>query len=195
MGKKVTCDNLAAEKEKAIDEYNKLEKEFDKLVAGVEPLDDNGTHTRVFIRSFMDGMGWTDYIENEDGEESKNMGGTPYQPKDIRDCLGELSNYDLEPPEGAGKEPPHPPVTPAVKELRKKLIEHLEKELRVDSNSKAVTFNGTDGKGDPVEMGKDDWRTAGDQGKVEGKLGKALKDCLKEKGKKYKEQQPPKEKS
>jgi hypothetical protein len=189
LGKKVTCDNLAAEKEKAIKEYKELEKEFDKLVAGVEPLDDNGTHTRVFVRSFMDGMGWTDYIENEDGEESKNMGGTPYQPKDIRDCLGELSNYSPPP------EPPHPPVTDEVKKWRKKLIEHLEKELRVDSNSGAVTFNGTDGKGDSIEMGTDSWRTAGDEGKVEGKLGKALKTCLKEKGKKYKEQQQPKEKS
>jgi len=186
---KLKCENLAAEKEKAINEYQDLERQFDELVADIEPLDDNGTHTQVFVRSFMDGMGWTDYIENEDGEESKNMGGTPYQPKDIRDCLGELSNYSPPP------EPPHPPVTPEVKDWRKKLIEHLEKELRVDSDSGAVTFNGTDGRGDSVEMGTDSWRTAGDEGKVEGKLGKALKDCLKEKGKKYKEQQPPKEKS
>ena len=135
-------------------------------------------------------------------------------------------------------------------------MEHLEKELSVDSNSGAVTFCGSSkkdkkdadklfdwekrnpvpvkpvkadykGKGasaqfgidmttyetnkeawndakfkfmkgegirrtsdDPdastcKEVGADSWRTAGDAGKVEGKLGNAMVSCLKEKAKQY----------
>jgi hypothetical protein len=256
------CENLAEEMEKTLDAYDALQKEFDELVSedpSAVPLDDNGTSTQVFIRSYMDGMGWTDYIMNEDGEESKNMGSTPYQPRDIRACLAELSGY--KPTEEPGPQPPNPPNAVGVPEeelmaWRKGLVEHLEKELRVDSDSGAVTFCGstTEQKevGDEIdeyiknnprpekpksnasdnsrakyikaeeawlaafnedwkknhggdsappeaewcsEVGTDSWRTAGDDGKVEGKLGGSLKSCLKEKGKKYTEQQPPKDES
>jgi len=273
---KLKCENLADEMGKTLEAYEALQKEFDELVSEdpyAVPLDDNGTSTQVFIRSFMDGMGWTDYIMNEDGEESKNMGSTPYQPRDIRACLAELSGYEGPPPGGAkeepGPQPPNPPNPDGVSEeelmaWRKGLIEHLEKELRVDSDSGAVTFCGeTDTQkkaGDEIdeyiknnprpekpksnaseksrekyteaekawwedfntywkdkhdeesapgydsegnhteagwcsEVGTDSWRTAGDDGKVEGKLGGSLKSCLKEKGKKYTEQQPPKDES
>ena len=247
-GKEVKCSELSTLKNVTQAAYEKAEEKFygQDAVAEASPLDDNGESTQVFIRSFMDGMGWSDYIMNEDGEESKNMDGVPYQPRDLRACLAQLSDYQPQ-----QEPPPHP-----NNKWRKGLMEHLEKELRVDSNSGAVTFCGSSkkdkkdadklfdwekrnpvpvkpvkadykGKGasaqfgidmttyetnkeawndakfkfmkgegirrtsdDPdastcKEVGSDSWRTAGDAGKVEGKLGNAMVSCLKEKAKQY----------
>jgi len=247
--KEVKCSELSTLKNVTQAAYETAEEKFygQDAVAEASPLDDNGESTQVFIRSFMDGMGWSDYIMNEDGEESKNMDGVPYQPRDLRACLSQLSDYQPQ-----QEPPPHP-----NNKWRKGLMEHLEKELRVDSNSGAVTFCGSSKKDkkdadklfdwekrNPVpvkpvrgdytaprggkkqfdidmttyetnkkawndakfkfmkgegirrtsddpdastckEVGSDSWRTAGDAGKVEGKLGNAMVSCLKEKAKQY----------
>ena len=136
---------------------------------------ENGPHVRGYVKSFMTGMHWDTYIDNLDGKKSINIGGYNLKPAEFRSCLAELSGYPEE-------------SNPPNKEWRKGLQEHLEKNLKIDSDTNAVNIRGKDGE-KTNSLAEDTWRSAGDAKKIAGGLGDDLISCIKKKYSKRKSAQ------
>ena len=116
-----------------------------------------GPHEKTVIRAFFKRMHWDKYMDGSDDDRKiLEIGNLAITPKQIRECLGELSKWD-----GNGT-----------------LSEHLEKNVRIEPGTQKLVF--TTDNGD-VEIGNDTWRMAGDISKISGWLGKDLRDCLEEK--------------
>ena len=90
------------------------------------------------------------------------MGGRVAQPKDIRTCLSELSNFkgDIDTPDG-----------------RIELKNHLKKQCKIDGEFGGVVTKGPNGN---LKLFKDEWRSAGTSSqKVASYFGKDVQKCLK----------------
>jgi len=124
--------------------------------------DANGPYTQTYVREYMNNMHWDKYIKNLDGKKQLQIGGVNCKPRDLRECLGELSGFkgDTSTPEG-----------------RAELLEHLERRVDIDADTGAVRVNGEGG----ASLGYDTWRTAGTSPKTAAGPGKDLRECLRKK--------------
>ena len=124
--------------------------------------DANGPYTQTYVREYMNNMHWDKYIANLDGKKQLQIGGVNCKPKDLRECLGELSGFegDTSTPEG-----------------RAELLEHLERRVDIDADTGAVRIKGENG----ASLGYDTWRTAGTSPKTAAGPGKDLRECLRNK--------------
>ena len=127
-----------------------------------ENPDANGPYTQTYVREYMNNMHWDKYIANLDGKKQLQIGGVNCKPKDLRECLGELSGFegDTSTPEG-----------------RAELLEHLERRVDIDADTGAVRIKGENG----ASLGYDTWRTAGTSPKTAAGPGKDLRECLRNK--------------
>jgi len=130
---------------------------------------ENGPHVRGYVKSWLKGMHWDKYIDNLDGKKNIQMGGINCKPEDFRKCLAKEAGIDEEPD-------PKP-----NKEWRRALQEHLEKNVKIDANSNAVSLRAQkDKKGDKIrKLGEDTWRSAGDSKKIAGGIGDDMIECIK----------------
>jgi hypothetical protein len=127
-----------------------------------ENPDANGPYTQTYVREYMNNMHWDKYIKNLDGKKQLQIGGVNCKPRDLRECLGELSGFkgDTSTPEG-----------------RAELLEHLERRVDIDADTGAVRVKGENG----ASLGYDTWRTAGTSPKTAAGPGKDLRECLRKK--------------
>ena len=122
----------------------------------------NGPHIQGYISTVMSAMHFDSYIDGGDKKMIIQMGIRGAQPKDIRKCLAEQSNFDgdIESTDG-----------------RDKLKQHLKEKCQIDSESGAIYVESPDGK---KEIAEDTWRTAGTSQKVASHFGSGMRDCIKE---------------
>ena len=139
---------------------------------------ENGPHVRGYVKSWMKGMHWDAYIDNLDGKKNIQIGGINCKPEDFRKCLANEAGIDPEPKPKNPKNPT-PEEKKAIKEWRKQLQEHLEKNIQIDADSNAVNLKGKDGN-KVSSLGEDTWRSAGDAKKIAGGIGDDMIDCIKE---------------
>ena len=140
-----------------------------------ENPDANGPYTQTYVREYMNNMHWDKYIANLDGKKQLQIGGVNCKPKDLRECLGELSGFtdpNSDPPLN-----PEPTDPKKKEEWRKKLLAHLEEKVDIDADTGAVRVKGKDG----ASLGYDTWRTAGTSPKTAAGPGKDLRECLRNK--------------
>ena len=114
-----------------------------------------GEHERTYTRSFMKRMHFDKYINGDvDDDKVIEIGNIALTPKDFRECLGTLTEWD-----GEGD-----------------LMSHVEKTMRIKPGTQSLMF--VNSKGEEQELAEDTWRTAGDQPKIAGRLNKDLRKCL-----------------
>jgi len=119
-----------------------------------------GPHERTVIRGFMKRMHWNKYLDGSDDDRKiLEIGTLAVTPKQMRECLAELTGWD-----GKGS-----------------LSEHIEKNVRIQPGTQRMVY--VTGEGKEIEIGNDTWRMAGDESKISGSLGKDLRECLEEKNK------------
>ena len=100
-------------------------------------------------------MHWDRYINGVDDDKKMiEIGNKSYSPKDFRDCIGELTEWD-----GKGS-----------------LKDWVLKKMRIEPGSSKLKFVSKEGK--EIHLGNDTWRTAGDLSKVAGNLGDDMQKCL-----------------
>jgi len=189
-----------------IDRSKWLEKQHEQIVSktqeldGGDPAGENGPHQRAYVKSFMKEMHWESYVDNLDGRKSINMGGKTYRPSHFRQALAETSGFSTKKTKLLNERDKDGNFTDRAKKYRKELQEHLEKTVKMapgggevyivsnnpnDPNA-VVICTKRDKKGKCLAevkghvLATDDWRTAGDGGKVDGSLGKAMKTKLQE---------------
>ena len=122
----------------------------------------NGPYMQTYVREYMKNMNWNKYIDNLDGKKQLQIGGQNVQPKDVRECLAELSGFDTEKND----------LTTA--EGRTALRRHLERTVDIDADTGAVNIRGEGG----ASIGYDTWRTAGTSPKCAAGPGPDLRKCL-----------------
>ena len=155
-------------------EKNMVKGTYKKIVNSIEEADkrrgfpdekgNNGPHTQGYITTVMDSMHIGLYIDNYDGDAGIAMGGRVAQPRDMRECLAELTGFkgDISTSEG-----------------RKQLKEWIRKRCKIDSEYGGVVTKGP--KGD-IKLFKDEWRSAGsDTQKVASYYGESMQNCMKSK--------------
>ena len=115
---------------------------------------EGGPNEQTYTNSFMKRMHWDRYLDGVDDDKKMiEVGDKSYSPKDFRECLASLTNFD-----GNGS-----------------LKEHISKTMRVKPGTQQLSFTS---KGKEVHIGTDTWRTAGDLSKIAGGLGNDMKKCL-----------------
>jgi hypothetical protein len=108
----------------------------------------------------MKRMHWNKYLDGSDDDRKiLEIGTLAVTPKQMRECLAELTGWD-----GKGS-----------------LSEHIEKNVRIQPGTQRMVY--VTGEGKEIEIGNDTWRMAGDESKISGSLGKDLRECLEEKNK------------
>jgi len=135
---------------------------------------ENGPHVRGYVKTWMKGMHWDKYIENLDGKKNIQIGGINCKPADFRKCLAKTAGLPEEPQPKKGEK------TPTKKQIawRKKVQEHLEKNIKIDADSNAVNLKSKKG-GEEKSLGEDTWRSAGDSPKIASGIGDDMIECIK----------------
>ena len=114
-----------------------------------------GPNEQTYTESFLKRMHWDRYLSGVDDDKKMiEIGNRSYSPKDFRDCIGELTEWN-----GEGD-----------------LKDHILKKMRIEPGSSKLKFVTKEGK--EVHLGNDTWRTAGDLSKVAGNLGTDMQKCL-----------------
>lgn len=114
-----------------------------------------GPNEQTYTESFLKRMHWDRYLSGVDDDKKMiEIGNKSYSPKDFRDCIGELTEWN-----GEGD-----------------LKDHILKKMRIEPGSSKLKFVTKEGK--EVHLGNDTWRTAGDLSKVAGNLGTDMQKCL-----------------
>ena len=114
-----------------------------------------GPNEQTYTLSFLKRMHWDRYIDGiDDNKKMIEIGDKSYSPKDFRDCIGELMDWD-----GKGS-----------------LKDWVLKKMRIEPGSSKLKFVSKEGK--EIHLGNDTWRTAGDLSKVAGNLGDDMQKCL-----------------
>ena len=117
--------------------------------------EEGGPNEQTYTNSFLKRMHWDRYVDGiDDDKKMIEVGDKSLSPKDFRDCLSDLTEWD-----GNGS-----------------LKEHLSKTMRIKPGTQELMFVGKDNK--ELHLGTDTWRTAGDLSKIAGGLGSDLKKCL-----------------
>ena len=145
---------------------NAIQKEDKKLDSNSYPKNpdgENGPNQQAYIKDYLHRMHFDAYISGErDGVSSQNIGGDNVEPEYYRNCLAELSGFDikkLNTPNGSTQ-----------------LITHLTKRLRIYPDSDSIAFGN---KKSSVQIGKETYRTKGESKSILGALGNDMQKCLK----------------
>jgi len=139
---------------------------------GIPPK--NGPNKQAYIESVLDALHYNDLIDLEDDRDHKfiqQMGIVGAKASDIRNCLAELSGYDIPPGD------------------RKGLKKHLRENCQVNAETGKISVK-SDKESGGKELMSDEFRTAGTSDKVDSKHGVDMRECIinkvSEKAKKWK---------
>ena len=125
---------------------------------GIPPK--NGPNKQAYIESVLDALHYNQLIDLEDDRDHKfiqQMGIVGAKASDIRNCLAELSGYDIPPGDREG------------------LKKHLKDNCQVDANTGRISVNSPNGN---KELMSDEFRTAGTSDKVDSKHGLDMRECI-----------------
>ena len=122
----------------------------------------NGPAVETYVRGTLKSLHIDTYVTNFDGKVQIEMGGVGCVPADVRGCMASLSGFkgDINSEKG-----------------RAALIDHLSKNVKVDSDSDAVYLVGDNGQ--RTYIASDTWRQAGSSKKIATGFGSNLRKCLK----------------
>jgi hypothetical protein len=122
----------------------------------------NGPAVETYVRGTLKALHIDTYVTNFDGKVQIEMGGVGCTPVDVRGCMASLSGFkgDINSEKG-----------------RAALVDHLSKNVKVDSDSDAVYLVGDNGQ--RTYIASDTWRQAGSSKKIATGFGSNLRKCLK----------------
>ena len=127
---------------------------------GIPPK--NGPNKQAYIESVLDALHYNDLIDLEDDRDHKfiqQMGIVGAKASDIRNCLAELSGYDIPPGD------------------RKGLKKHLRENCQVNAETGKISVK-SDKESGGKELMSDEFRTAGTSDKVDSKHGVDMRECI-----------------
>ena len=122
----------------------------------------NGPAVETYVRGTLKSLHIDTYCANYDNQVQIEMGGVGCTPIDVRGCMANLSGFKGDTKSEKG---------------RADLINHLSKNVKVDSDSDAVYLVGDNGQ--RTYIASDTWRQAGSAKKIATAFGSNLRSCLK----------------
>ena len=127
---------------------------------GIPPK--NGPNKQAYIESVLDALHYNQLIDLEDDRDHKfiqQMGIVGAKASDIRNCLAELSGYDIPPGDREG------------------LKKHLRENCQVNAETGKISIKSDEESGGK-ELMSDEFRTAGTSDKVDSKHGVDMRECI-----------------
>ena len=127
---------------------------------GIPPK--NGPNKQAYVDSVLEALHYNQLIDVEDDRDHKmiqQMGIIGARASHIRNCLAELSGYDMPPGDREG------------------LKKHLKENCQVDAETGRISIKSDDESGNK-ELMSDEFRTAGTSDKVDSKHGVDMRECI-----------------
>ena len=156
-----TIDEVYRDTVQAMDDADKQwakDNPIEAIEQGIPPK--NGPNKQAYVDSVLEALHYNQLIDVEDDRDHKmiqQMGIIGARASHIRNCLAELSGYDMPPGDREG------------------LKKHLRENCQVDANTGRISVNSPNGN---KELMSDEFRTAGTSDKVDSKHGVDMRTCI-----------------